>query len=59
VLEVSEVAADPQFAARGVVTGATHPSQGAFRQLAPLLAGMHVARPPSCRIRASPTPSTC
>ena len=40
VLEVSEVAADPQFAAAGCGDGATHPRQGAFGQLAPLLAGM-------------------
>ncbi len=40
VLAVSEVADDPQFAARGVVTTATHASKGSFRQLAPLLAGM-------------------
>jgi len=39
-LEISEVAAHPQFAARGVVTDATHPTQGTFSQLAPLLAGM-------------------
>lgn len=40
VLQVSEVGADPQFVARGVVTTATHPTEGTFRQLAPLLAGM-------------------
>jgi alpha-methylacyl-CoA racemase len=40
VYAVSEVTADAQFAARGVVTTATHPQQGAVRQLAPLLAGM-------------------
>ena len=40
VLEVAEVAADPQFAARGVVAEATHPTEGTFSQLAPLLAGM-------------------
>ncbi len=40
VLQVSEVAADPHFVARGVVTTATHPTKGAFRQLVPLLAGM-------------------
>jgi len=39
-LEISEVAAHPQFAARGVVTDATHPTEGTFSQLAPLLAGM-------------------
>ncbi len=40
VLEVSEVAAHPQFAARGAVAGAIHPTEGTFSQLAPLLAGM-------------------
>jgi alpha-methylacyl-CoA racemase len=40
VLQVSEVAGDPQFVARGDVTTATHPKEGTFRQLAPLLAGM-------------------
>ncbi len=40
VLEIAEVARYPQFAARGVVTEASHPTEGAFLQLAPLLAGM-------------------
>ncbi len=40
VLEVVEVATYPQFAARGVVRQATHPTEGEFSQLAPLLAGM-------------------
>ncbi|HWD55973.1 MAG TPA: CoA transferase [Acidimicrobiales bacterium] len=40
VLEVTEVPAYPQFVARGVVTAATHPTEGTFAQLAPLLAGM-------------------
>ena len=40
VLDVAEVVAHPQFAARGAVVTATHPAQGAFSQLAPLLAGM-------------------
>jgi alpha-methylacyl-CoA racemase len=40
VLEVAEVAGDPQFGARGVVVTATHPTRGTFAQLAPLLAGM-------------------
>jgi len=40
VLSVAEVAEDPQFAARGVVTTAEHATEGTFRQLAPLLAGM-------------------
>ncbi|MGP0032407.1 MAG: CaiB/BaiF CoA transferase family protein [Acidimicrobiales bacterium] len=40
VLDVAEVDGDPQFAARGAVMTATHPTRGALRQLAPLLAGM-------------------
>jgi alpha-methylacyl-CoA racemase len=40
VLEVSEVADDPQFLARRVVGVASHPTAGTVRQLAPLLAGM-------------------
>jgi alpha-methylacyl-CoA racemase len=43
VLHVSEVAAHPQFVARGAFGSASHPTEGALRQLAPLLAGM--ARP--------------
>jgi alpha-methylacyl-CoA racemase len=40
VLEISEVAVAPQFAAREVVTEAVHPTEGTVRQLVPLLAGM-------------------
>lgn len=40
VLSVEEIADDPQFGARHVVTSAMHPTEGAIRQLAPLLAGM-------------------
>jgi alpha-methylacyl-CoA racemase len=40
VLEVAEVADDPQFSARRVVGAASHPTEGTVRQLAPLLAGM-------------------
>ena len=40
VLDIAEVGRDPQFAARGAFTTATHPTRGALRQLAPLLAGM-------------------
>ena len=40
VLEISEVAGYPQFAARGVVGSASHPVEGELSQLAPLLAGM-------------------
>jgi alpha-methylacyl-CoA racemase len=45
VLQISEVCASPQFVARGVVGDAVHPTEGAVRQLAPILAGM--ARPSS------------
>ena len=40
VLSIAEVAASPQFVARGVVGEAVHPTEGALAQLAPLLAGM-------------------
>ncbi|HEX4433335.1 MAG TPA: CaiB/BaiF CoA-transferase family protein [Acidimicrobiales bacterium] len=40
VLEIAEVAALPQFVARGVVTSAVHPVEGTVAQLTPLLAGM-------------------
>ena len=40
VLEIAEVAAAPQFVARGVVTEAVHPTEGTMRQLVPVLAGM-------------------
>jgi alpha-methylacyl-CoA racemase len=40
VLSIAEVTESPQFVARGVVTSASHPTEGALRQLAPLLAGM-------------------
>ena len=46
VLDVAEVAAYPQFVARGAVVTNTHPAQGAFPQLAPLLAGMDRAAVP-------------
>ena len=40
VLDIAEVAADPQFAARGAIVEARPPGAAApFRQLAPLLAG--------------------
>lgn len=39
VLDIAEVAADPQFAARDAVVEATHPHRPPFRQLGPLLAG--------------------
>ncbi|HVB92358.1 MAG TPA: CoA transferase [Acidimicrobiales bacterium] len=40
VLAVAEIAADPQFGARGVVREVVHPTEGAMAQLGPLLAGM-------------------
>jgi alpha-methylacyl-CoA racemase len=40
VLSIAEVAASPQFVARGVVGEAVHPTEGAVAQLTPLLAGM-------------------
>jgi alpha-methylacyl-CoA racemase len=46
VLGVAEVSSDPQFAARGVVQAATHPTHGEVAQLAPLLAGMERPDPP-------------
>ena len=39
VLDIAEVAADPQVAARGAIVEATHPQRPPFRQLGPLLAG--------------------
>jgi alpha-methylacyl-CoA racemase len=47
VLSVSEIADDPQFASRGVVSTTTHPIEGALAQLAPLLAGMDKPAAPS------------
>jgi alpha-methylacyl-CoA racemase len=43
VLTVDEIQGDAQFAARGVIASAKQPGHGAFRQLAPLLAGMERA----------------
>jgi alpha-methylacyl-CoA racemase len=40
VLSIAEVTESAQFVARGVVASASHPTEGALRQLAPLLAGM-------------------
>jgi alpha-methylacyl-CoA racemase len=39
VHDMAEVASDPQLVARGGLVEAKHPTHGAFRQLAPLLAG--------------------
>jgi alpha-methylacyl-CoA racemase len=46
VLAPAEVGSDAQFAARAVVSSASHPTHGEFSQLAPLLAGMHRPSPP-------------
>ncbi len=40
VLEVAEVAGDPQFEAGGAVVEARHPRHGSFRQVGTVLAGM-------------------
>ncbi len=45
VLQISEVVASPQFVARGVVSNASHPTEGALSQLTPLLAGMERPAP--------------
>jgi alpha-methylacyl-CoA racemase len=39
VLDIAEVVADAQFAARGAFVEAKHPRWGTVRQLGPLLAG--------------------
>lgn len=39
VLSVAEAADDEQFAARGAIVEATHPTEGSFRQVGPVLAG--------------------
>jgi alpha-methylacyl-CoA racemase len=53
VLEIAEVASSAQFEARAVVNRAVHPTEGAVRQLAPLLAGM-AGRPPGAAPVALP-----
>jgi alpha-methylacyl-CoA racemase len=40
VYAIDELAADPQFVARGIFAEAEHPTAGRFRQVAPPLAGM-------------------
>jgi alpha-methylacyl-CoA racemase len=40
VNDIGEVAADPQFEARGAFVRARHPSEGEFRQVSQVLAGM-------------------
>ncbi len=49
VLDIAEVAADPQVAARDAVVEATSPGRPPFRQLGPLLAG--TPRPPAYALR--------
>ncbi|MGH0030333.1 MAG: CaiB/BaiF CoA transferase family protein [Myxococcota bacterium] len=50
VNEIDEVAADPQFAARGAFARARHPGEGEFRQVSQVLAGMNpLAEPVSVR----------
>lgn len=39
VNDIAEVTDDPQLGARGLIVEAEHPTQGRFRQLAPVLAG--------------------
>jgi alpha-methylacyl-CoA racemase len=53
VLAVDEIWSDPQFTHRGAVTTAVHPTHGALRQLAPLLAGME--RPDDPVVLPDPT----
>ena len=46
VLEIHELADDPQFEARGIFREVRHPEHGKFRQLAPPLAGMRRSAEP-------------
>ncbi|MCZ6463842.1 MAG: CaiB/BaiF CoA-transferase family protein [Proteobacteria bacterium] len=46
VYDIAELARDPQFAARGAFGEAHHPQHGAFRQVAPALAGMDRVQSP-------------
>ena len=39
VLSIAEAAADEQYLARGAIVEATHPTEGHFRQVGPVLAG--------------------
>jgi len=48
VQSVAEVATDPQYAQRGAVVEAKHPTRGAFRQVGPVLAGMPAVAEPVC-----------
>ena len=48
VQSVAEIAADPQYAQRGAVVEAKHPTRGAFRQVGPVLAGMAPVAEPVC-----------
>jgi alpha-methylacyl-CoA racemase len=46
VYAIDELVEDPQFQARGAFSDAVHPEAGAFRQVAPALAGMPRAEGP-------------
>ena len=48
VQALSEIGADPQYAFRGAVVEAEHPTRGKFRQVGPVLAGMARAPEPVC-----------
>ena len=45
VLSIAEAAADEQFAARGAIVEVDHPTEGALRQVGPVLAGQGEPRP--------------
>lgn len=46
VLTVPELLEDPQYVARGAFVAATHPEQGEFRQVGPVLAGQQAPAEP-------------
>jgi crotonobetainyl-CoA:carnitine CoA-transferase CaiB-like acyl-CoA transferase len=48
VQSLSEIGADPQYAARGAVVEAKHPGRGTFRQVGAVLAGMAPLPGPVC-----------
>jgi alpha-methylacyl-CoA racemase len=48
VQALSEIGADPQYAFRGAVVEAEHPTRGTFRQVGPVLAGMARVPEPVC-----------
>ena len=60
VLDIAEVAADPQVAARGAIVDARPPGGAApFRQLAPLLAGARTTTATTCPTPRPPTRPRC